>query len=329
MAVIFWARGDSSNANNDEINAQPQSQVPATELTFEAADPNGDILLDFNGGQSDPDTVLIIDGVSRTFTVEFSGTLPTTQRYSNIGGEDLRGAEVVIITDDLTGQRYFFTTDPDLNTQAIMAAFPNGATSIDNINTTTPVEICFARGTEIETASGSRKIEELSAGDLVLTDDGPMPVRWVGSRRWRFAELLTRPTLWPVRISPGALSAGAPERAVLLSPDHRVVVEGAQVELALGMPQALCAAKLLVGWPGIQRILPPEGVEYFHLLLDSHRLVHCHGIESESLSHGPRAVEALGDEFCNDLRARGFLDSGTKAPLPVLRRFEARSMARV
>ena len=149
MAVIFWARGDSSNANNDEINAQPQSQVPATELTFEAADPNGDILLDFNGGQSDPDTVLIIDGVSRTFTVEFSGTLPTTQRYSNIGGEDLRGAEVVIITDDLTGQRYFFTTDPDLNTQAIMAAFPNGATSIDNINTTTPVEICFARGPEI------------------------------------------------------------------------------------------------------------------------------------------------------------------------------------
>ncbi len=130
MAVIFWARGDSSNANNDEINAQPQSQVPTTELTFEAAGPGGDILLDFNGGQSDPDTVLIIGGVSRTFTVEFSGTLPTTQKYSNIGGQDLRGAEVVIITDDLTGQRYFFTSDPNLNTQAIMAAFPNGATSI-------------------------------------------------------------------------------------------------------------------------------------------------------------------------------------------------------
>ena len=174
-----------------------------------------------------------------------------------------------------------------------------------------------------------KKIETLKTGDLVVTDRGPMQVRWVGSKRWRFAELLMRPALWPVRISPGALSAGAPESAVLLSPDHRVVVEGARVELALGMPRALCAAKLLVGWPGIQRVLPPEGVEYFHLLLDSHRLVRCHGIECESLSRGPRAVEALGNAVFEELRSHGLLVSGTKAPLPVLRRFEARSVAPV
>jgi hypothetical protein len=327
MAITFWARGDSSSANNAEINAQPEAQVPTTELTFEASDADGDTLLEFNDGGSDPDTVLIIDGVERTFTLEFSGTVPTTQKYANIGGVDLRGADVVVITDDLTGQRYFLLTDPDLNTQVIMAAFPNGATSIDNINTTDPVEICFVRGTEVDTPDGPRKIEDLKVGDLVLTDQGPMPIRWIGSNRWRFSDLMLQPKIWPVRISAGAFGDGLPSQPLTLSPDHRVVIEGADVDLAVGAPRALCAVKFLAIRDGIQRVLPDEGVEYFHLLLDSHRLVKTYGLDSESLSRGPRAVQALGPVITKDLHARGLLDTKVKnldrAPLPVMRRFEA------
>jgi len=41
------------------------------------------------------------------FTVEFSGTLPITQRLANVNGQNLQGEEIVVITTE-DGQRYFF-----------------------------------------------------------------------------------------------------------------------------------------------------------------------------------------------------------------------------
>ena len=68
---------------------------------------------------------------------------------------------------------------------------------------------CFMPGTMIAVPDGSREVETLKRGDLVLTADGDVkPVVWVG--RQTIADSLAEPlrTL-PIRIMAGALALGA------------------------------------------------------------------------------------------------------------------------
>jgi hypothetical protein len=140
--------------------------------------------------------------------------------------------------------------------------------------------------------------------------------------------LSRQPHLAPIRIAAHAFGPGRPAAPLGLSPDHRVVIEGADVEMALGTPRAFCAAKFLVGRPGITQDTPAGAVEYFHVLFSSHRILTANGLECESLSHGPRARVALGPALCARLVAEGVLgaDEG-RAPLPVMRRPEALALA--
>ncbi|MEM9794168.1 MAG: Hint domain-containing protein, partial [Pseudomonadota bacterium] len=63
-------------------------------------------------------------------------------------------------------------------------------TAIRNVTeTSSPIDFsdvgipCLTRGTLIDTTRGAVAVEELEAGDMVITRDaGPQPVRWVGSR---------------------------------------------------------------------------------------------------------------------------------------------------
>ena len=102
ISISLWARGDNSTANNASINSLNTSQVPVTELTFVAVpgasapnDPYGDILLDPNNGSVDPDTQVIINGVQMDFTVEFSGNLPMSKKFTDLAVGD---KEVVVIS---------------------------------------------------------------------------------------------------------------------------------------------------------------------------------------------------------------------------------------
>ena len=331
--LTFYARGDSSSANNSEINSQNQSQVPVTSLTFikdPAAGASGDTILESNSGLSDPDTLMVIDGVERTFTVEFSGTLPQSKKFDDIAGLDLRGADVVVITDDLTGQRYYFTTDPAQNSAVIMSAFPNGAIPIGNVDNNPEVHICFVRGTLIETPSGPVPIEALSAGDIVATDIGPQAISWIGSSRYSLAETLAHPSLRPITFSAHALGPGVPHMDVTVSPNHSVVIEGARLELDIGTDRALCPAKFLVGRPGINFASPTRDIEYFHILLETHRILESSGLRSESLGHGPAARETLGPELWSELAARGHIPASSevaKAPIRILKRHEIWAVA--
>ncbi len=327
MALVFYARGDSSSANNSEVNSQNTSQVPTTQLTFEPA-AGGDTILDFNSGLADPDTLLYIGGVPRTFTLEFSGTLPISNKMNPINGQDLRGQEIVVITDNLTGQRYYFLTDPALNTFATMDAFPNGAIPIDNINTTSSVYICFGRGTRLDTPAGRKRIENLRVGDLVRTENGPKPIRWIGSHRISGARLVADPAHWPVRIQAGALGHNCPARDVVLSPNHRVLVSGWKVELHFGVDEMLCPAKHLVNGTTVQQELPAEGVEYFHLLLDAHEIIRSENMLSESLYLGAETLQAVGPEAQDEiarLLAAEDLSAIPSQPTaaPVMRGYEA------
>lgn len=146
--LSFWARGDSQTANNASLNSQGTSTTPTTEITFTSGT-DGNLELDYNNGDFDPDTQVIVDGVTYNFTVEFSGNLPIANKLANVAGSDVQGTEITVIELE-TGQRYYFFTDGS-GTFEIMDAMPNGAIPIDNLSTTGPVLICFVKGRKITT----------------------------------------------------------------------------------------------------------------------------------------------------------------------------------
>ena len=280
MTTTFYARGDSSTANNASLNVENTTTTPVTTLEFVATD-GGDIILEYNGGAEDPDTVVLVDGVEMTFTVEFSGTLPYTNKLSDVNGEDLRGTEIMVITTS-DGQRYFFGTDGTLSV-ATMEDFPNGAHSIENVDDTTDILICFADGTLIETPDGQIKVEDLRVGDAVNTYSGIQTLRWIGVRSIFAKDLQTKPHFRPIKISKDALGAGLPTSDLLVSPNHRVLLSGWQMELNFATDSMLCAAKYLVNGTTIKTDLNTQEVKYYHLMFDNHEIVISNGLPTESL----------------------------------------------
>jgi len=164
-------------------------------------------------------------------------------------------------------------------------------TDIENL-----VIVCFTAGTKILTAAGQVAVEDLAAGDMVVTrDNGVQPLRWVGSRKVSLAELTVRPELQPVRIGAGALGSLGPERTMMLSPQHRVLIEGARAEMYFGECEVLIPAKHLVGLADVTRSLPAEGVVYVHLLFDRHEIVLSDGLWTESFQPAERTLSSLDE----------------------------------
>lgn len=301
MTMTFYARGDSSSANNAALNAQGANKVATTELEFTSA-PGGNFVLDYNGGAADPDTVVLVDGVEMTFTVEFSGTLPTTNKLRNVNGEDLRGEEIVVITTQ-DGQRFFFLTN-GTTSFATMDSFPNGAHAIESIDSTSDVLVCFMRGTRILTPQGEVPVEALTVGDQVINADGnKVTLRWISSRKLSSLDLMLQPKFRPVCILRGSLGQHQPTTDLWVSPWHRVVVGGYDVELMYSQDQVFVAAKHLVN-----AVVGPaetyiDEVEYIHLLFDQHEVIFANGLATESLYPGDVAIASLSKDDRDALSA--------------------------
>ncbi|MDO5657636.1 MAG: Hint domain-containing protein [Paracoccus sp. (in: a-proteobacteria)] len=158
---------------------------------------------------------------------------------------------------------------------------------------------CFATGTGIATPDGIVAVEQISAGDLVLTrDHGAQPVLWTAGRHLCARMLDLQPNLRPVRIRAGALGTAAdgtpiPARDLCLSPQHRVLVRSAIARRIAGRDEALVAAKHLLGLPGISAESPAQGVGYHHILTGRHELLLSDGAWTESLFTGPQALRNL------------------------------------
>jgi len=159
---------------------------------------------------------------------------------------------------------------------------------------------CFVAGTLIETDDGPRAVETLRAGDAVLTRDHRLQkLRWVGHRHFG-SGAPTLKAVQPVRLCANCLAPGVPDRDVLVSPMHRVLVRNAVVELIAGKKEVFCPAHFLINGQSILRE-PVGEVTYFHLLFEQHEVVFASGCESESFYPGevglgsldPAAQEAL------------------------------------
>lgn len=159
------------------------------------------------------------------------------------------------------------------------------------VNTSTQYDLppvpCFAAGTMIFTSKGPRPVESLAAGDLLLTrDSGMRPVRWVGKvtvdGRGRFA---------PIRFMP---EVHGNTRALLVSPNHRILVTGWRAEMYFAEPEVLVPAKHLVNGDTICAA-PCEKVTYVHVLMDRHEVIFAEGAATESLHPGDYLIAGASE----------------------------------
>ncbi len=146
-------------------------------------------------------------------------------------------------------------------------------------------QLCVGRGTLIATPFGRVPVEALQPGDLVTTlDSAAQPIRWIGNQT-----VTARGDSAPIRIRKGALGN---DRDLWLSPNHRILLEGAWAELLFGQPQVLVAAKHLVNDASI-RPDPRDSIDYFHFMFDAHQIVLAEGCPVESLFPGDEALKAV------------------------------------
>lgn len=158
--------------------------------------------------------------------------------------------------------------------------------------------ICFTSGTNIEAGCGLVAVEELRVGQLICTiDKGYQPILWIGRRRVASDELKANPKLYPVRITAGALGNGLPERDLVVSRQHRMLVSSKIAEEVCGALQVLIPAIKLTNLQGIYVDETFVTVDYYHLLFENHEVIFAEGAPTESLFTGPLALKALGSEL--------------------------------
>jgi hypothetical protein len=169
---------------------------------------------------------------------------------------------------------------------------------------------CYLRGTRIRTARGDTCIENLSAGDSILTQSGALrPVKWIGTRTLDCDKHPNPQQVWPVCVSAHAFGPNLPQRDLWLSPAHAIAVE-----------DGLIAVILLVNGITIRQHRR-KIISYYHVELETHDIVLAENLPAESyLDTGNRAAfENAGADlqlhpdfrprharhFCRPLRAEG------------------------
>jgi len=155
---------------------------------------------------------------------------------------------------------------------------------------------CFCKGTLIETKAGLRAVEDLSVGDLIKTkDNGVQPIRWIGGTRLSLRNLLNRPDLRPIFVPAHSLGNGLPARDLRVSPQHRLLLGGWQVQLHFALDQVLAPAKSLVGKAGIRVDDGADSVEYFHFMFDRHEIVFSECLPTESFLVGDTIRDGMDE----------------------------------
>ncbi len=221
------------------------------------------------------------------------------------GGDDI---DVLDLTGsaDPDGSLSVTITGPDSNGNG----FDGVVTYFDEFGATTgtltftdieDVVPCFTPGTVIATPAGEVPVEQLAVGDKVITrDNGIQEIRWIGRKGLTGADLARSAHLKPVRINKGALGHGLPERDMLVSPNHRVLVANDKTALYFEESEVLVAAKHLTGLKGIA-VEDARWVTYIHIMFDQHEVILSDGAWTESFQPGDISLGSIGNAQRNEI----------------------------
>lgn len=264
-----------------------------------------DTITDFGDDLGDPDDG---NGLNNDF-VDLSSFYSQANYDAAVARGDINPA---LIAGPLAWLRADLEDDGVLNDTAAgwsatdTLTLQNGGVAVDRTALTqeTTNVICFASGTLIKTIAGEVPVEALSVGARVLTmDSGFQQVRWIGSRHLTQSALAANPHLRPIRIAAGALGVNMPERDLVVSPQHRILVNSVVAERMFGDREVLVPAKHLLDHPGVEVDHTATEVTYWHFLFENHQIVFSNGMPAESLFTGPEALRAVSPKAREEILA--------------------------
>ena len=162
--------------------------------------------------------------------------------------------------------------------------------------------ICFTPGTLLATPGGSMAVEDMYPGDVVLTkDNGPQEVLWMGLRHVSGGRLRAMGHVRPVRIRAGALGGAQPQPDLIVSPEHRVLLQGRKAQALFNQPEVLVRAADLVDDYKVIRDHKLREVTYIHLMFERHEVIFANGVETESFHPGLADLSHLNEVEREDL----------------------------
>ena len=291
----------------------------------------GDAGDDYIDGGVDEDTIIGGEGADTLFGGSESDLFLGGNGGDVVtGGEDADGDDFDVL--DLTGSDVnhidYTPGDPEAGT----VHFNDGSTmTFSEIERVIP---CFTPGTTIATPKGERLVEELQEGDRIITrDNGIQEIAWVGHKVMSGKALVQNAHLKPILVKAGALGGGLPERDMLVSPNHRLLVASDLTQLYFEEREVLAAAKHLVGSAGIHAVDVMQ-TTYVHFMFERHEVVLSNGTWTESFQPGDYSLKGIGNsqraeifELFPELRSRQGLE-GYQSARKSLKKHEARLLVK-
>lgn len=199
---------------------------------------------------------------------------------------DLRGTGPVRVTYSATNPENGIVEFLDANRVV------TGSMTFSNIENVIP---CFTPGTLIATPRGEVQVQDLHVGDRVVTrDNGLQEIRWIGAKPMSWKDFAANTHLKPVLVQAGSLGFGLPERDMMVSPNHRVLVANDRTQLYFDEHEVLVAAKHLVGASGIA-VVDSIGTSYVHFMCDQHEVVLSNGAWTETFQPGDMTLNGMGN----------------------------------
>jgi len=167
---------------------------------------------------------------------------------------------------------------------------------------------CFLKGTNIRTAEGDRKVEDLSPGDLLPTVfEGICPIQWIGRyslKKSDPAKVWVKKVL-PVRVARSALGLDVPNADLYVTKEHALLID-----------DVLVTAGSLINGTTITVYDPREldELEFFHIKLERHNAIYAEGAPCETMI----SVEESAINFAEYLRNYGHPITQEKPCAPLL-----------
>jgi Ca2+-binding RTX toxin-like protein len=256
----------------------------------------GDTIHGGEGGPTDSDTLNLGFGNEANTTIIYNELEPISGLYVPTIGNAVSESGIVTFTSDGSTLEFFeienIVYDAPLDPTITIRA-PDPAMC------TVP---CFTPGTSICTLKGSRLVESLEVGDLVLTrDNGFKPIVWIGVKRVEGTQLQENNALQPICIRRGSLGEDCPNRDMMVSRQHRMLMTGPRSEILFGSNEVIVKANDLVSMPGIYAG-QLAGVTYVHIMFDQHEIVLADEAWTESFQPGDRTVTGLDAVYVEELK---------------------------
>jgi hypothetical protein len=237
-----------------------------------------DVAGDISAGQT-----IVFDGANTVLGITDSAAINGTISFLTGGTIDITDLPFASLSS------YSFNTTSDILAVTItgdaspldltISGSPPGpfSASADGTGGTDIMALCYLRGTRILTAEGEKPIETLHIGDSVVTRFGGFQkIKFLGRQSYAAAFAAANRAKWPVRISAGGLGDHLPNRDLIISPGHSMLIG-----------HRLILADSLVNGLTITQPAPTGQIDYINIELETHDCVEAEGAWSETYADAP------------------------------------------